>query len=60
MRTINLSEVTEKVKNAVIEINYKLDDSLVALFNKAYKNETKDSIIDAYYMHPQNLTARKY
>jgi len=42
MRTINLSEVTEKVKNAVIEINYKLDDSLVALFNKAYKNETKE------------------
>ena len=42
MRNINLSEVTEKVKESVIKINYHLDDSLVSLLRKAKQKEVKD------------------
>jgi len=42
MRLINLLEITKLVKNSVIEINYKLDNSLVSLIRKAKEKETKD------------------
>jgi len=42
MRKISLHEVTEKVKESVIKINYNLDQSLVALIQKAKQNEIKD------------------
>lgn len=42
MRLINLKEITSIVKDSVIEINYKLDTSLVALIQKAKENETKE------------------
>ena len=42
MRTIDLSKVTDVVKNSVIKINYELDNSLVALIQKAKSNETKE------------------
>ena len=35
MRIIDLSKVTDVVKDSVIKINYELDDSLVALIQKA-------------------------
>jgi len=41
MRTINLSEVTKIVKDSVVKINYELDNSLVALIQKAKTNESK-------------------
>lgn len=41
MRKINLSDITQKVKDAVIKINYELDQSLVSLIQKAKQNETK-------------------
>ena len=42
MRKINLQEVTQKVKESVIKINYNLDQSLVSLIEKAKVEETKD------------------
>ncbi len=42
MRTIDLSKVTNIVKESVIKINYELDNSLVALIQKAKANETKE------------------
>ena len=42
MRLINLLEITKLVKDSVIEINYKLDNSLVSLIRKAKEKETKD------------------
>jgi fumarate hydratase subunit alpha len=42
MRVINLLEVTKKVKESVIDINYNLDRSLVALIQQAKQKETKD------------------
>ena len=42
MRKIDLSEVTNIVKESVIKINYELDNSLVALIQKAKANETKE------------------
>lgn len=41
MRKINVTEITEKVKESVIDINYNLDDSLVGLIQKAKQNESK-------------------
>jgi fumarate hydratase subunit alpha len=49
MRNITLTNITEKVKESVIKINYHLDDSLVGLIKKARQNETKElskSILD--------------
>jgi len=49
MRKITLTEITEKVKKSVVDINYNLDDSLVSLIRKAKDNESKDlskSILD--------------
>lgn len=43
MRVIDLNKVTESVKNAVIKINYNLDNGLVSLLKKAKESET-DSI----------------
>ena len=40
MRTIDLKKVTEIVKESVIKINYELDNSLVALIQKAKAKET--------------------
>lgn len=42
MREIKLNEITNSVKDAVIKINYHLDESLVSLFRKAKENETKE------------------
>ena len=42
MRTIDLSKVTNVVKESVIKINYELDNSLVALIQKAKANESKE------------------
>ena len=42
MRSINLEKVTEVVKDSVIKINYELDNSLVALIQKAKSSETKE------------------
>jgi len=42
MRTIDLSKVTDIVKDSVIKINYELDKSLVALIQKAKSSETKE------------------
>ncbi len=41
MRKIDLTEVTNKVKNLLIKINYELDNSLVSLLKKARDNEDK-------------------
>ena len=49
MRIISLNSVTELVKNAVIDINYRLDDDLVSLYKKAKlkeTNETASQILD--------------
>ncbi|AIO18214.1 L(+)-tartrate dehydratase subunit alpha [Candidatus Izimaplasma bacterium HR1] len=49
MRVINLKEVTKEVKEAVIKINYNLENDLVELFRKAKANETNKtakSILD--------------
>jgi len=49
MKTIKAKEITESVKNAVIDINYNLDKSLVNLLEKARnieKNNTAKSILD--------------
>jgi len=42
MRQINLEDITKLVKEAVIEINYNLDKSLISLIKKARENETRD------------------
>lgn len=42
MRLIDLSKITNAVKESVIDINYNLDKSLVALIQKAKRNETKE------------------
>ena len=42
MRTIDLRKVTDIVKESVIKINYELDNSLVALIQKAKSSETKE------------------
>ncbi len=42
MREINLEEVTKVVKDAVIKINYHLDNSLIALIQKAKQKETNN------------------
>ncbi len=42
MRTIELSNVTNIVKESVIKINYELDNSLVALIQKAKSSESKE------------------
>lgn len=42
MRTIDLNKVTDIVKESVIKINYELDNSLVALIQKAKSSETKE------------------
>ena len=42
MRAIDLSKVTDIVKESVIKINYELDNSLVALIQKAKANESKE------------------
>ncbi len=42
MRIIDLRKVTDIVKDSVIKINYELDNSLVALIQKAKSNETKE------------------
>ncbi len=42
MRTIDLGKVTDIVKDSVIKINYELDNSLVALIQKAKSSETKE------------------
>jgi fumarate hydratase subunit alpha len=42
MRTIDLSKVTDIVKESVIKINYELDNSLVALIQKAKSSESKE------------------
>ncbi|MCK5388341.1 MAG: fumarate hydratase [Candidatus Izimaplasma sp.] len=42
MRQINLVDITKLVKEAVIKINYNLDQSLVSLIQKAITNETRD------------------
>jgi len=42
MRTIDLNKVTDIVKESVIKINYELDNSLIALIQKAKANETKE------------------
>ncbi len=41
-RQINLEDITKLVKEAVIEINYNLDKSLISLIRKAKENETRD------------------
>lgn len=41
MRIIDLGKVTDIVKDSVIKINYELDNSLVALIQKAKSSETK-------------------
>jgi fumarate hydratase subunit alpha len=49
MRVIKALEVTKAVKEAVIKINYNLDNNLVELFKKAKENETNEtakSILD--------------
>ncbi len=49
MREIDLSEVTEKIKETLIRINHELDDSLVTAFNRAKDKEKDDlsrSILD--------------
>lgn len=49
MRKINLLDITKKVKEAVIEINYNLDNNLVELFKAAKQKETNataKSILD--------------
>lgn len=43
MREINVAQVTEKVKDAVMNINYKLDGDLVELFRKAKAKETNET-----------------
>ena len=45
MRKISLLEVTKQVKNAVVKINYHLDDSLVSRIKKAKENETNETAI---------------
>ena len=42
MRNINVADITQKVKESVIKINYHLDESLVGLIQKAKENETKE------------------
>lgn len=42
MREINLEDIIKLVKDAVIKINYHLDQSLVSLIRKAKNKETKD------------------
>ena len=42
MRQINLEDITKLVKEAVIEINYNLDKSLISLIRKAKENEIRD------------------
>lgn len=42
MRLINLEDITNLIKESVIKINYKLDNSLVSLIRKAKDKETKD------------------
>ncbi len=42
MRLINLLEITNLIKDSVIQINYKLDKSLVSLIRRAKEKETKD------------------
>jgi len=42
MRQINLEDITNLVKTAVIKINYNLDKSLISLIQKAKENETRD------------------
>ncbi|MCD6482257.1 MAG: fumarate hydratase [Candidatus Izimaplasma sp.] len=42
MRQINLEDITNLVKTAVIKINYNLDKSLISLIEKAKENETRD------------------
>ncbi len=42
MREINLEEVTKLVKDAVIKINYHLDNSLITLIQKAKQKETNN------------------
>jgi len=49
MRNIKITDITQKVKESVIKINYFLDDSLVDLIKKAREKEVKDlskSILD--------------
>ncbi len=49
MRVIDLKKVTKSVKEAVIRINYNLDNGLVSLLKKAKENETDNiskSILD--------------
>lgn len=49
MRNINVSDITDKVKESVIQINYHLDQSLVGLLKQARRNESRDlskSILD--------------
>jgi fumarate hydratase subunit alpha len=43
MRKIDLQDVVDAVKNAVININYHLDDSLVSRIRKAKEKETNDT-----------------
>lgn len=43
MKEINLTEVTKKVKEAVMRINYNLDNDLVELFKKAKAKETNET-----------------
>jgi fumarate hydratase subunit alpha len=49
MRDINVTDVTNIVKDSIIKINYHLDESLIGLIQKAKQNETRDlskSILD--------------
>lgn len=49
MKIINVTDVTKEVKEAVIKINYNLDQNLVELFKKAKEkesNSTAKSILD--------------
>ena len=58
MRLINLKDITLLIKEAVIEINYKLDNSLVSLIRKAKANETQDlsiSILEVTFHYAKIL-----
>ena len=49
MRNITVAQITDKVKDSVIKINYHLDETLVDLIKKARSKETKEiskSVLD--------------
>ncbi len=60
MRTIAMHQITEHVKQSVIDINYHLDESLVNLFRKAKAketNKTASAILDDLIVN-QDIAAK--